>query len=629
MFLSETGDILAINSTAKEFLGLGSRDVIGMAFRSCCAEKAAFKDFQASPVITSAANNGAPQRVSFLRGKAVVHGFIRAFKVDGGGYSCTIEDFSGRQSQRETLQILISLSARMDIPLPDMLDTSFKSMCENFDLKSVALIATTTSEPSLFSAFPKKAGEKVVAGWEADEKRRMKGAQGSVLSDIPLKKYQNGKRLYFPLHVSDCRWGYLIIEGNGLISIENLIEQRTFLRSLLMWMTGRLSEYVARQHLIDLNETIREAEERFRTLYRGTPVMMHSIDEESCLLEVSDTWLQKLGYTREEVIGRRSVEFMNPASQQFALAKAYPDFFRTGIAHNVPYTYLRKDGTPVEVETSAVLYTSRNGGKQSLAVIVDVTERNRALKEIEEKRASLKKANNSLRKFTYIASHDFQEPLRKMQQFSYLLRNECEAELSDEGKEYLNIIANAAQRMSTLIGDLLLYSRITNSLPDLTEVDLNDMVESAVESEQRQMETEIEIDVSQDVLPVIYADRLQVQRLIRVFVSNAIKFRHHERKLHFSVSFTHAPGGQGYVLRFSDNGIGFENRYEDKIFEPLQKLHTGQLYGGTGMGLAIARSICENHYWQISAEGTLNEGAHFTITLPATTLVPTEFYPSA
>ena len=592
------------------------------------ADIAHFSDFYASdtkatvdvPALLEGLVRPQPDRLTLKAGEGKTFAaFVRAVPA-GEHFILYVDDVASRQNQKDFLQLLIRLATDPDMAFADMSVKALRSFCNNFDFTSAALIYTAGERAESLASWPEKAGGRFCFNWvKVHEPRLSKLGAAASQRDVPPRSCQSGRMVYLPLFAAREQWGYLVLEGRTVAIVRRALGQETFLRSIIMWLSGRLSEHVTRTDLMSLNAAMQESEERFRSLYRGTPAMLHTINEEKQLVEVSDKWLETLGYTREEVIGRPSMSFLSPISQTYA-SRVFPDFLRNGWVANIPYTVLRKDGTPLEVELSAVRCPGPAGEMQSLAVMVDVTERNRAFREIEEKRESLKKANNSLRKFTYIASHDFQEPLRKMQQFSYLLRQECEDQLTEEGLEYLQVIAASAQRMSTLIGDLLLYSRISNSLPELTEVDLADALRAALESEQRHLNHDIPIDLHSDILPVIYADRLQAQRLLRALVSNAIKFRHPRRSLSISVSFGHAPSGDGFMLRFADNGLGFENRYEDKIFEPLQKLHPGQLYPGTGMGLAIARAICDNHNWKISGEGTLNEGACFNLILPQTAL---------
>ena len=213
--------------------------------------------------------------------------------------------------------------------------------------------------------------------------------------------------------------------------------------------------------------------------------------------------------------------------------------------------------------------------------------------------------------------------MRKLQQYAYLLEHEFEEELQDEAREYLGVITGASKRMSALINDLLLYSRTSNNLPNLSEVDLCQVIRNALEHEEATNEHSVDYHLDCDILPNIYADALQIQRLMRCLISNCFKFRHPYRKLEIAARIEHAHDTGGFLLRIRDNGIGFEGRFEDKVFEPLQKLHSAQLYKGTGMGLALVKAICDNHHWGVSIHSEINEGAVVTLNIPASALAAT------
>lgn len=241
----------------------------------------------------------------------------------------------------------------------------------------------------------------------------------------------------------------------------------------------------------------------------------------------------------------------------------------------------------------------------------------RRTEQLEATNESLRRSNQELQDFAYVASHDLQEPLRKIQAFGNLLQDEYGPQLG-EGDEYVKRIRNAAARMSALIEDLLSFSRVTTKARPFVEVDLNVIVSEVLNDlEMRIDDTHAEIKVSK--LPVIMADPMQMRQLIQNLVGNALKFSKPETTPEVSIYVKSAKrGGKIYqhTLYVEDNGIGFDEKYLDRIFAVFQRLHTKDSYQGTGIGLAICRKITERHGGTIAAKSTPDVGSTFIVTLP-------------
>ncbi|GAB3575594.1 hypothetical protein GCM10027578_40060 [Spirosoma luteolum] len=239
----------------------------------------------------------------------------------------------------------------------------------------------------------------------------------------------------------------------------------------------------------------------------------------------------------------------------------------------------------------------------------------------------LLRSNENLQQFAYVASHDLQEPLRKVQQFGDLLKMQYAPVLGD-GVDYLNRMQQAAGRMSTLIKDLLSFSRITTQ-PARTPVDLSALVADVVtDLEMRIQETGATLKVG--VLPTLTGDRSQLSQLFQNLLSNALKFKREgiapDIRLEATTVAADAlpaevqpawPANRYHQFTFSDNGIGFEMKYADRIFEVFQRLHGKQAFAGTGIGLAICRKVVQNHGGAIVVTSQLNSGTTFHIYLPA------------
>lgn len=258
-----------------------------------------------------------------------------------------------------------------------------------------------------------------------------------------------------------------------------------------------------------------------------------------------------------------------------------------------------------------------------IGTVLDITESHRAhqilektvaerTRELTELNHRLRESNQELEQFAYIASHDLQEPLRKIQVFSEMVEEKLEG-VSPEVTGYFERIRDAAARMSRLIRDVLAYSRVSAGSPELDRIDLNDVLRDvlvALEWPIAEKGARIEaID-----LPPVRGIQPQVRQLFQNIISNALKFSREDPLIRITAE--HVPG---FIrLRFADNGIGFEQEYAGKIFKIFQRLNRQEDYLGSGIGLAICKKIVDNHGGTITAAGEPNRGAIFTVTLPST-----------
>ena len=247
----------------------------------------------------------------------------------------------------------------------------------------------------------------------------------------------------------------------------------------------------------------------------------------------------------------------------------------------------------------------------------EVAERARAERALERTNRALAQSNRELRDFAYAASHDLQEPLRKISSFSDLLISEYSSVLQESGREYLERMQDAALRMSRLIQDLLAFSRVKTRGQPFERLDLNDIVADVIDDlEVAIQESRGEIDVGD--LPMIDGDPMQLRQLFQNLISNGLKFHRPDAPPHITVKAELGSAHSDDVCRIEvrDNGIGFDRKYLDRIFSPFQRLHGSSEYPGTGIGLAICRRIVERHHGDITAESAPGEGAAFIVVLP-------------
>jgi len=258
----------------------------------------------------------------------------------------------------------------------------------------------------------------------------------------------------------------------------------------------------------------------------------------------------------------------------------------------------------------------------------DVTERVEAEQQIERTNATLRLRNRELKDFAHIASHDLQEPLRKVRAFAGLMREDYDEAVDETGRYYLDRMQDGAERMGRLVSDLLRLSRVTTRDTPFEQVALSDVAADVhADLEMRIADTGGRVEIG--ALPEVEADPTQMHRLLQNLVGNALKFHregvppvvrvHGERRdVAGCEADDFAPGVTEVVrLVVEDNGVGFEKKFLDRIFTPLQRLHARDEYAGTGIGLAVCRRITERHRGRIRAESTPGAGSCFTIFLPA------------
>jgi light-regulated signal transduction histidine kinase (bacteriophytochrome) len=236
--------------------------------------------------------------------------------------------------------------------------------------------------------------------------------------------------------------------------------------------------------------------------------------------------------------------------------------------------------------------------------------------------AKLNRINRELQDFVFIASHDLQEPLRKIQAFGDLIKNKSYHLLDDQNKNYFDRIMNASKRMQILLGDLLKYSRLVTKAQAIVKLNLKEVIQKVISDISFTIQN-ANATIHIGELPIIEADQNQMYELFRTLIQNAIKFRREGQppviKIYNELAKKNDIGKvivNHCRIVISDNGIGFDEKYANRIFGVFQRLHSRNKYQGTGMGLAIARRIAERHMGNITVKSQEGEGSTFTVTLP-------------
>ncbi|WP_339628341.1 ATP-binding protein [uncultured Maribacter sp.] len=268
----------------------------------------------------------------------------------------------------------------------------------------------------------------------------------------------------------------------------------------------------------------------------------------------------------------------------------------------------------------------KGGNWYMVGVIRDVTKQIGVESKLQSKNAELKRSNSDLEAFNRVASHDLQEPLRKIQMFVSRLNEEEKDTMSLKSQGYLEKVKSSSNRMRNLINNLLSYSKVDEIEEQPKRTDLNDVLSNVLDDLGERIEN-MDAAVASDALPVVNGVQFQLEQLFANLIGNSLKYVKQQTKAKIQikseiVSRNELPpellsfGGSYVKLQFIDNGIGFEKKYEEKIFEIFQRLHGKTEYSGTGLGLSICKKIVQTHNGLIQAKGEIDKGAEFTVYLP-------------
>ena len=369
---------------------------------------------------------------------------------------------------------------------------------------------------------------------------------------------------------------------------------------------------------------LRESENKINSIIEAAVDGIITIDTRGTMEMVNPSAARLFGYDSSELLGK-SVNILMPEPDR-SLHDGYMDHYHKtgekriiGIGREV--TGLRKDGSlfPFYLSISEVQLADR---KVYTGFVHDISEQKLNEERLRRYAAELERSNRELQDFAYVSSHDLQEPLRKIQAFGDRLLTKEYDNLSEQGQDYVDRMLNAASRMQNLINDLLSFSRVTSKSKPFVKVQL-DQILSEVLSDLEVAIEKADAKIIRSPLPEIEAEPTQVRQLFQNLISNAIKFRKeneapiiniYARNLQRRAHLTATPGDEVTEIYFEDNGIGFDEKYLDKIFNIFQRLE-GQKYEGSGVGLAICRKIAIRHGGDITARSQPGVGTRFIVTL--------------
>lgn len=380
------------------------------------------------------------------------------------------------------------------------------------------------------------------------------------------------------------------------------------------------------QELVDYNKKLTIYDESSRQAEILGKYGSWTYNYETAQFSFSDNKFRLLGFEPQsfEPTFERKLEFVHPDDKNIIIA-GNKSIFEQKELPPINFRIIKTDGMIRHFRTSATLYVDSRGAKNMIGTTQDITDDVMNNHILNQKNLELERSNKELIEFNYAASHDLQEPLRKIQTFISRI-SELEADnLSEKGKSYLDRIVNSSTRMRVLIDDLLQYSRTNKSDALFAEIDLNTVLEE-VKSEFSETIEDNRATINAPKLPVIKGISYQIHQLFANLIGNSIKYKKPDEDPTITITYELAKTKEDNILDeshsrfhkivFKDNGIGFEQEHAEKIFLLFNRLHGKSEYPGTGVGLAICKKIISNHNGYIKAIGAPNEGASIIIYIP-------------
>jgi PAS domain S-box-containing protein len=414
----------------------------------------------------------------------------------------------------------------------------------------------------------------------------------------------------------------LLLEGKlsgGVQVLHNVTEEENLLRQLyearenLELRVKERTEDLQRANT-ELGETKALLEKTFEALDQAVFVIDPSTRR---ILSCNRAVEQIFGYTQDQLMGENT-EILHISKETYLRfgRELFKTLDRKGL-YRGEFRMKRKDGSVFSSEHSVSEIRDDAGKRHAVVSVVrDISERKRMEEDILDYTKRLERSNLELQSFAFVASHDLQEPLRKIQTFGNMLETKYALRLDEAGRDYIRRMVGAADRMQALIKGLLFYSRITTTGLPFMPVNLNEVVREVLSNlEVRLEKTGARVEV--DGLPVVDGDAVQMEQLFQNLIGNSLKFGAGRKNLLVKIH-SETTGDCEVPVRIivEDNGIGFDMKYGDRMFQPFERLHGRTEYEGVGMGLAICRKIVERHRGTIEARSTPGEGATFVITLP-------------
>lgn len=377
---------------------------------------------------------------------------------------------------------------------------------------------------------------------------------------------------------------------------------------------------IAEAYFTEKNNIIKAKEERFRAIFENSADHIMLIDKSFSIVMVNRI---TVGFEKKEIIGKSLFDFQPPENVT-VLKDAINMVFKNKAPHMYETEYTL-EGKKMYFSSSISPIFGSDGEVDNIVFISrDVTAQKRSEQEIKdmnvlletkvtERTEELRKSNNELEQFAYVASHDLREPLRTISNFASLFQSQYKDKIDERANDYLNFILGSTKRMEALIRDLLDYSKIGRTDLDKVQVDCNETLKEVLDDLSNTI-SEGRAEIKSESLPVVKAYPSELKSLFQNLVSNAIKFQKPGTQPVIHITAKKKKGEWLFSVR--DNGIGIESKYYNKLFILFQRLHSKEAYPGTGIGLVQCKKIVELHGGKIWVESVPGEGSTFYFTIP-------------
>ena len=363
--------------------------------------------------------------------------------------------------------------------------------------------------------------------------------------------------------------------------------------------------------LCSMQRELEQSRKKYSDLYDFAPVGYLTLSEEGRIVEANLTAARQLGVERSILIGK-PLNLYAAENCREELHLHLRKVFKTRQPHTCEIKLNGRSRIDCYFQLDSTYFLDSDGESLARTTMSDISDRKKAEEKLTALTGKLELRNRELEQFAFIASHDLQEPLRKILAFGERLETKYKEKLDEEGKDYLIRILNASKRMQQFIRDLLKYARVATRPEPLDTLDLREAVMEVISDLELKIER-VGANVEVFELPAVKGEKSLIRQLFQNLIANALKF-HGEEQPHIKIYSRQTD--HDCPIFVQDNGIGFDEKYLDRIFAPFQRLHGKSAYEGTGMGLAICRRIVERHGGSITAKSKPGEGSTFIITLP-------------
>ncbi|MDR7211955.1 CHASE3 domain-containing protein [Flavobacterium piscis] len=344
-------------------------------------------------------------------------------------------------------------------------------------------------------------------------------------------------------------------------------------------------------------------------------------------IDYSDNQFRLLGVEPKSFVPNKEsfLDFVHPEDKE-AIEESMQGIIDNKHLPFIYYKVIRKDNQVRHFKSTGKLLIDKQGSKILLGINFDITDEHLLNIKLQERNKELEKSNQELASFNHVASHDLQEPLRKIQTFISRVSDADRAIISDSAKEYITKIETSAKRMRVLIDDLLLFSRTNTTKKEFIKSNLNDLFENAI-VELAEVIEDKKAKISVSKLPKLLVIPYQIEQLFINLIGNSLKYSQPDLIPEINIESEKVLSADNpelldqsikkyHKITFRDNGMGFDPQFRETVFVLFQRLHSKTEFPGTGIGLAICKKIVENHKGYIIADSAINQGSVFTVYLP-------------